>query len=103
MRIKKGDKVKVITGKDKGKTGTILMVLEDRGKVLVEGINMVKKHVKPGTVSKEGGIVSIEKPIDVSNVMFFDEKNKHPTRIGFKVSDGKKYRISKKTGEILDK
>lgn len=103
MKIRKGDKVKILTGKDKGKTGTVLMTLKERGKVLVEGINIVKKHVKPGTVSKEGGIVSIEKPIDVSNVMFFDEKNKKTARIGFKVADGKKYRISKKTGEILDK
>lgn len=103
MKIRKGDKVKIILGKDKGKISTVLKVFLGRQKVLVENVNVVKKHVKPGTVSKEGGIVSIEKPIDVSNVMYYEEKSKKATKIGYKVSDGKKYRISKRTGEILDK
>jgi large subunit ribosomal protein L24 len=102
-KIKKNDKVKVIAGKDKGKIATVLKVLKDRDLVLVEGVNMVKKHVKPGSVSKEGGIVSIEKPIHVSNVMYYSEKAGRPVRVGFKVTDGKKFRICKKTGEILDK
>jgi len=103
MKIKKGDKVKVISGKDRGKVASVLKVLPDKNKIVVEGVGVVKKHVKPGAVSKEGGIVSVEKPIDVSNVMYYDEKSKKTVRIGYKVIDGKKYRISKKTGDVLDK
>ncbi len=103
MRIKKDDKVKVISGKDRGKVSKVLKVLKPRGKIVVEGVNIVKKHVKPGAVTKEGGIISIEKPIDVSNVMYYDEDSKKAVKIGYKVIDGKKYRVSKKTGEILDK
>src|SRR5687768_14452921 len=101
MKIQTGDKVKVISGKDKGKTGKVLKVYLDKNKVLVEGINIVKRHVKPGTVSKEGGIISIERPISVSNVMYFDEKAGAPVRLGTKIVDGKNYRINKKTGEVL--
>ena len=103
MRIKKDDKVKVIVGKDRGKIAKVLKVINSENKVVVEGVNVVKKHVKPGAVSKEGGIISIEKPIDVSNVMYYDESSKKTVRIGYKVIDGKKYRVSKKTGEVLDK
>lgn len=103
MKIRKGDKVKVITGKDKGKIGPVLRVFIKDRKVLVEGVNIAKKHVKPGAVSKEGGIVSIERPIAVSNVMFYNEKLKRPVRVGYKVVDGKKKRVCKKSGEILDK
>lgn len=76
MKIRKNDKVKVITGKDKGKEGNVLSVFKKKNKVLVEGVNIVKKHVKPGTVSKEGGIISMEKPIDASNVMVVKAKAK---------------------------
>ncbi len=103
MKIKKGDKVKIISGKNKGKISSVLKVLVSRGSIVVEGVNVVKKHVKPGALSKEGGIISIEKPIDVSNAMYYEEKNKSTTKIGYKIIDGKKYRISKKTGEVLDK
>lgn len=103
MKIREGDKVKVISGKDKGKVSTVLKVLKSDNKIVVEGVSMVKRHVKPGTVSKEGGIISIEKPIDVSNVMYYDESSKKTTRIGYKVIDGKKVRVSKKTEDILDK
>jgi len=103
MKIKEGDKVKVISGKDRGKISTVLKVLKSENKIVVEGVNMVKRHVKPGTVSKEGGIISIEKPIDVSNVMYYDEASKKTTRVGYKIIDAKKFRISKKTGDILDK
>jgi large subunit ribosomal protein L24 len=103
MKIRKGDKVKIISGKDKGKIAPVLKVLKDSNKIVVEGVNIAKKHVKPGTVSKEGGIIKIEKPIDVSNVMYFDEKLNKTVRLGFKVVNGKKYRVSKKTGEIVDK
>lgn len=102
MKIQKGDKVKIIKGKDRGKTGAVLHVFKKTNKVLVEGINMVKRHVKPGVVSKEGGIVNIEKPISASNVMYWDEKAAKTTRVGYKISDEKKYRISKKTGDVLE-
>ncbi|HOD01177.1 MAG TPA: 50S ribosomal protein L24 [bacterium] len=103
MKIRKDDKVKVISGKDRGKIAKVLRVLNADNKVVVEGVNVVKKHVKPGVVSKEGGIISIEKPIDVSDVMYYDEQSKETVKIGYKIIDGKKYRISRKTGEVLDK
>lgn len=103
MKIRLKDKVKVISGKDKGKIGEVIKVLPLENKVIVQGINMVKKHVKPGVVNKEGGIVTFEKPINVSNVMYFDEKENKPSRLGFVLSDGKKFRIVKKTKEILTK
>ncbi|MFZ5424696.1 MAG: 50S ribosomal protein L24 [Patescibacteria group bacterium] len=102
LKIKKNDKVKVIAGKDKGTVGVVQRIYSSKGKIVVEGVNIVKRHVKPGVVSKEGGIISIEKPIDMSNVMVIDPKTDEPTRVGFKVIDGKKYRISKKSGEVLD-
>lgn len=103
MKIKKGDKVKVISGKDRGKISSVLKVLKSDNKIVVEGVNIVKKHLKPGKVSKEGGIISIEKPVSVSSVMYYEEKSKGVTRIGYKYIDGKKYRVSKKSGEVLDK
>ncbi len=102
MKIRKGDKVKVIMGKDKGVVAEVLRVLNKKNKVIVSGVNKVKKHVKPGQLNPEGGIVEFEKPIDVSNVMHFDEKAGKVARVGYKFIDGKKYRISKKTGEVLD-
>ncbi len=101
MKIRKNDKVKIIAGKDKGKTGKVIAVLTDKNKVIVEGVNLVKKHIKKGQGSEEGGIVNMEKPIDASNVMFIDEKSGLPVRLGYKVVDGKKYRVSKKNGEII--
>ncbi len=103
MKLRKGDKVQVIAGKDKGKKGTIIKIFIEKGKAIVEGINKVKKHVKPGTLSKEGGIISIERPIDLSNLMYFDEKSNKPSKLGFKIVEGKKYRVNKKTGEVLEK
>ena len=103
MKIRKDDKVKVMTGKDKGKISKVLRVLNDKNKIVVEGVNVVKKHVKPGVISKEGGIISIEKPVDVSNVMYYDDPSKKVVKVGYKLVDGKKYRVSKETGEILDK
>lgn len=102
MKIRTGDTVRVITGKDKGKEGEVLKVLPNKNKIIVEGVNIVKKHVKPGQIAEEGGIIEIEKPIDVSNVMYLDKKAKEVTRIGYKMQDGKKYRVSKKSGELLD-
>ena len=103
MRIKKGDKVKIISGKDLGKVGVVLRVIIKDKKVVVEGVNVVKKHVKPGTVSKEGGIIKKESPIHVSNVMYFDDELSKGVRLGSKVVDGKKYRVNKATGKIMEK
>lgn len=103
MHVKKGDKVMVITGKDKGKQGVILKAFPKKNRVLVEGVNIVKKHSKPSQSNPQGGIISQEAPIHVSNVMPLDPKTGEPTRIGYKVVDGKKVRVAKKSGEILDK
>ncbi|WP_342536527.1 50S ribosomal protein L24 [Sporosarcina sp. FSL K6-3508] len=103
MHVKKGDKVMVISGKDKGKTGVILTAYPKKNRVLVEGINIVKKHTKPNQENPQGGIVSQEAAIHVSNVMVIDPKSGEPTRVGYKVEDGKKVRIAKKSGEALDK
>ncbi|HVH95750.1 MAG TPA: 50S ribosomal protein L24 [Bacillus sp. (in: firmicutes)] len=103
MHVKKGDKVMVISGKDKGKTGVILSALPKKDRVLVEGVNIVKKHSKPSQMNPQGGIISQEAPIHVSNVMPLDPKTGEPTRVGLKVVDGKKVRVAKKSGEVLDK
>ncbi len=102
-KIKKGDTVRVITGsikKGKGKDGKVISVDAKNGKVLVEGINMVKKHSKPSMANQTGGIIEKEAPIDISNVMYVHKGT--PTRIGFKVVDGKKVRIAKSTGDVID-
>ncbi|MCT4574716.1 MAG: 50S ribosomal protein L24 [Alphaproteobacteria bacterium] len=101
-KIKKGDNVIVLSGKDKGKTGEVVKSLPKDNKVIVAGVNMVKKHVKPSPMSA-GGIVEKEMAIDVSNVAIIDPKTKKPTRVGFKVlKDGKKVRFAKKSGEVID-
>ncbi|EKN65156.1 LSU ribosomal protein L24P [Schinkia azotoformans MEV2011] len=103
MHVKKGDKVQVISGKDKGKQGVILEAYPKKDRVLVEGVNVIKKHSKPSQMNPQGGIMSQEAPIHVSNVMPIDPKTGNPTRVGYKVVDGKKVRIAKKSGEVLDK
>lgn len=103
MHVKTGDTVKVITGKDKGKTGTVLAAFPKKDRVLVEGVNIVKKHSKPSQDNPQGGIISQEAAIHVSNVMVIDPKTKEPTRVGYKEIDGKKVRVAKKSGEALDK
>lgn len=103
MHVKKGDKVKVLTGKDRGKEGTILEAFPKKDRVLVEGVNMVKIHAKPSQENPQGGILNIEAPIHVSNVLPIDPKTGEPTRVGYEVRDGKKVRIAKKSGEPLDK
>ncbi|MDR6120708.1 50S ribosomal protein L24 [Neobacillus drentensis] len=102
MHVKKGDKVRVISGKDKGKTGVILAAYPKESRVLVEGVNIVKKHAKPSQVNPQGGIISFEAPIHVSNVMPIDPKSGNPTRVGYTAVDGKKVRVAK-SGEVLDK
>ena len=101
MHIKKDDTVMVITGKDKGKKGKVLKALPKDNKVIVEGINVQTKHQKQ-TRKLKSEIKHQEGPIDVSNVMFYDTKAKAPTKIGYKVENGQKKRVSKKTGQILD-
>ena len=103
MHVKKGDKVMVITGKDKGKTGTVLAAFPKKDRVLVEGVNIVKKHSKPSQDNPQGGINSQEAAIHVSNVMPLDPKSNEPTRVGYKEVNGKKVRVAKKSGEVLDK
>ncbi|MBM7096627.1 MULTISPECIES: 50S ribosomal protein L24 [Alteribacter] len=103
MHVKKGDSVKVISGKDKGKEGTILEAYPSKDRVLVEGVNMVKKHAKPSQANPQGGILNQEAAIHVSNVLPIDPKTGEPTRVGYKVENGKKIRIAKKSGEALDK
>ena len=103
LKIKKGDKVIVITGKDKGKTGEVTKVLVQENKVIVSGINMAKRHTKPSQESA-GGIISKEMPIQISNVAYIDPKTNKPTRLGIKVDkDGHKVRFAKKSGEVVDK
>jgi large subunit ribosomal protein L24 len=103
MHVKKGDKVMVISGKDKGKTGTILTAYPKQNRVLVEGVNIVKKHSKPSQANPQGGINSQEAPIHVSNVMPIDPKTGNPSRVGYKTVDGNKVRVATKSGEVLDK
>ncbi|MCR2823229.1 50S ribosomal protein L24 [Lederbergia panacisoli] len=103
MHVKKGDKVMVITGKDKGKTGTVLASFPKKDRVLVEGVNIVKKHSKPSQDNPQGGIINQEAAIHVSNVMLLDPKTNEPTRVGYEVVNGKKVRVAKKSGVALDK
>ncbi len=103
MHVKKGDKVQVISGKDKGKQGVILEAFPKKNRVLVEGVNIIKKHSKPSQENPQGGIISKEAAIHVSNVMPLDPKTGTPTRVGYQVVDGKKVRVAKKSGETLDK
>ncbi|MCM1044103.1 MAG: 50S ribosomal protein L24 [Candidatus Gastranaerophilales bacterium] len=100
MKIKKGDTVKVIAGKDKDTEGKVLSVDAKHGKVLVEGVNIITKHAKASQSNPNGGIIQKEAPIDISNVMLV-VKGK-ATRVGFKIEDGKKVRFAKATGEVID-
>lgn len=101
MKIKKGDMVQVIAGKDKGKEGKVISVNNKKHTVLVEGINMITKHAKPSMANQQGGIINQEAPIDISNVMYLH--NGKTTRIGFKIEGDKKVRVAKATGEVIDK
>ncbi|MBM7616771.1 large subunit ribosomal protein L24 [Weissella uvarum] len=101
MFVKTGDKVKVIAGKNKGMEGSIVKTLADQDRVVVEGVNMVKKHQKPNNQYPQGGIIEQEAPIHVSNVQLLDPSTNEPTKIGYKVEDGKKVRFAKKSGKTL--
>lgn len=110
MHLKKGDKVKVISGKDKGKTGVILASIPAKERVIVEGVSIVKKHTKPNQENPQGGIISVEAAIHVSNVMLLDPKTDEPTRVGYTHEEEEikgvkylvKYRVAKKSGEKID-
>jgi large subunit ribosomal protein L24 len=103
LKIKKGDKVVVITGKDKGKRGSVTKVFPELRRVIVAGVNVCKKHIKPSQTNPQGGIVSLEKAIHCSNVALLDPKAEVATKVGYKIlTDGKKVRFSKKSGEIID-
>lgn len=100
MKIKKGDTVKVIVGKDNGKEGKVISVDPKNHRVMVEGVNVITKHTKPSAANQNGGIVHREAAIDISNVMYV-HKGK-PTRVGFKLENDKKVRFAKSTGDIID-
>jgi len=102
FKVKKGDTVVVISGRDKGKTGAVLAVETDRRRVLVQGVNMVKRHTKPSAAGA-GGINEKEAPIHVSNVAHVDPKTNKPTRVGFKFIQGRKVRFAKRSGEVIDR
>lgn len=103
QKIRKGDTVVVLTGKDKGKQGEVIRALPKDNRVVVRGVSVVKKHQRP-TAYSQGGIVEQEAAIDVSNVAHIDPKDGQPTRVGFKVlEDGRKVRFAKRSGEVLDK
>ncbi len=98
-KIKKDDMVRVIAGKDKGRDGKVLSVDPKTGRIIVEGVNMVTKHQKPTQGDPQGGIVKKENPIDISNVMLLSDGQ--PTRVGFRIENGKKVRYAKKTGKVI--
>ena len=101
LKVKKGDKVVVITGRDKGKRGEILKVLRDENRVIVQGINLAQRHQKQ-SMSQEGGIVQKELSIHVSNVALIDPKSEKPTRVGYKMDGERKVRVARRSGEALD-
>ncbi len=102
MKIKKGDRVIVMTGRDKGKTGEVLKILTKSNRVLVQNVNMTKRHQRP-TQASAGGIVEMEAAIHISNLAHIDPKDQKPTRVGYKfLEDGRKVRFAKRSGEIID-
>jgi large subunit ribosomal protein L24 len=101
-KIKKGDKVVVIAGRDKGKTGEVVQVLPTEGRAVVRGVNQVKRHTKQ-TAQNEGGILTKDAPIQLSNIAIADPKTGKPTRVGFKImDDGRKVRVAKRSGDLID-
>lgn len=100
-KIKKGDKVIVLAGKDKGKTGQVLQVIPSETRAIVQGINLVRRHQRQ-TASQDGGIFTKEASIHLSNIALLDAKDNKPTRVGFKIEDGVKKRVAKRSGEVID-
>ena len=102
LKIRKGDKVVVITGKDKGREGEVIRTIPSENRAVVRGVNVAKRHQKQ-TATQEGGIVPKELPIQVSNLALIDPKDGKPTRVGYKtLADGKKVRVAKRSGEVID-
>jgi large subunit ribosomal protein L24 len=101
MKIKKGDNVIVISGKDKGKQGKVSRVFPSKGLITVDGVNLKKKHAKARKQGGRGQIIDKTMPVDISNVMIVDPKTKKPSRVGFVIKDGKKTRIAKKSGQAI--
>ena len=100
-KIKRGDNVTVLAGRDRGKSGEVLEVIPSRDRALVQGVNLVRRHTKQ-SASQESGIYTKPAPIHLSNLALVDPKEKKPTRVGFKITDGKKQRIAKRSGEVID-
>ena len=100
IKIKKDDKVRIITGENKGSEGKVLKVLKNKKKVLVEGVNIVKKHSKPNSKNPQGGIIEKESPVDISNLSLISSDGQN-TRLGYRFQDGKKVRYAKKNNEII--
>ena len=102
-KIRKDDEVIVLTGRDKGKRGAVLRIITKTDRVLVEGVNVTKRHVKPTQTEPQGGIVEREAPIHISNVALIDPENDRPTRVGYKtLQDGRKVRVAARSGEVID-
>lgn len=101
MKIHKGDTVQMMMGKDKGKKGTVLKVIPESSLVVVEGVNLVKRHMKSRARGQKSEIVTLTKPVNVSKVALIDPKKKKPTRVGFKIVNGKKERITRMSGEKI--
>ena len=103
-KIKKGDRVQILAGRDKGKRGEVLAVMPKEDRALVQGVNVVKRHQKPQGLNRQGGIVEKEAPIHLSNLALIDPRSDKPTRVGFRLlEDGKKVRIARASGEVLDR
>jgi len=106
MKIKTGDKVKILSGKDRGKTGKVIQVLIDkktnRKYAVVEGANILKKHIRSRQRGQQGQIIELSAPVDISNVMLIDSKTNKPTRVGFAIEANDKKRVAKKSGEFVD-
>jgi large subunit ribosomal protein L24 len=101
MKIKKGDRVIVLAGRDKGRTGEVIKALPRENRVIVQGVNVVKRHTRPSQMSN-GGIIEKEASIHVSNVAYLDPKENKATRIGVKIVDGERKRVAKRSGEVID-
>lgn len=102
-KIKKGDKVEVVSGSDKGKRGEVLRVIPSENRAVVQGVAIAKRHIKPKGMGQPGGIVEKEAAVNLSNLMIVDPKSDKPTRVGFKIlEDGKKVRVARVSGEVID-